>query len=168
MFRELCDQAQQRVFIAGYTFTAGGEILAPLHRAMSERGVTANIVLDCSSWEPTEETTPTQVLERTVAEFWRNNWKSFGEPRPSLFYDPHTCTREFNSYHRRYKSKHSMHAKCVIIDDTHTLVGSANFSRRAMGANIEVGVVVRERGFVRRMIGQWADALNERVIAAVD
>ncbi len=168
VFSELCDQARQRVFIAGYSFTAGHEVLAPLHRAMAERGVAARIVLDCSHWEPRDPVAPDEVLARAVAEFWRANWQEFGEPRPQLFYDPLTCTREFSRYEGRYKSRHSMHAKCVIIDDTQALVGSANFSRRATRDNIEVGVVVRDPGFVRRLIGQWADAINERVIVAVE
>lgn len=61
-----------------------------------------------------------------------------------------------------------MHAKCLVIDDAHALVGSANFTRRAIRDNIEVGVVVHEQAFARKLLGQWEDAISERLIVAVE
>lgn len=44
--RELFDRAQQRVLVGGFRFDHGEEILAPLYRAMAERGVEASFFLD--------------------------------------------------------------------------------------------------------------------------
>ncbi len=166
MFGELCSKAQREVFIAGYSFTAGKLVLAPLHEAMVSRGVRARIVLDCSQVDA-EGDSEAVVLRTTVDEFWEKNWKSFGEPRPELFHDPLTCKRHWDKRRERWVAAHSMHAKCLVVDDSHALVGSANFTRRAMQDNIEVGVVVHEHAFVRKLLGQWEDAISEQVIVAV-
>jgi phosphatidylserine/phosphatidylglycerophosphate/cardiolipin synthase-like enzyme len=141
VFSELCGKAQREVFIAGYSFTVGKLVLAPLHTAMVERGVPARIVLDCSQVDVEGDSEPV-VLKQTLDGFWDRNWKDFGEPRPELFYDPLTCKRRWDERHRRWVSENSMHTKCLVIDDAHALVGSANFTRRAIRDNIEVGVVV--------------------------
>lgn len=166
VFGELCDQAQREVFIAGYTFTVGKVVLAPLYRAMIERGVRARIVLDCSQTDVEGGNEP-EVLRQTVDEFWSRNWAEFGQPRPELYYDPRTCKRHWDKRRRRWAAAHSMHAKCMVIDDAHALVGSANFTARAMTDNIEVGVVVHEQAFARKLLGQWEDAISERLIVAV-
>jgi putative cardiolipin synthase len=165
VFSELCGLAQREVFIAGYTFTVGEMVLAPLHQAMVERGVRARIVLDCSQVHV--EGDSVEALGATVSTFLEKNWKTFGEPTPELFYDPRTCERSWDERWRRWGATHSMHAKCLAVDDTHALVGSANFTRRAMQDNIEVGVVVHEQAFVRKLLGQWEDAISERIIVAV-
>lgn len=49
----------------------------------------------------------------------------------------------------------SLHAKCVVIDDAISLVGSANFTDRGQARNYEAGVLLHEAAFARRLGGQW-------------
>lgn len=42
-----------------------------------------------------------------------------------------------------------LHAKSVIIDKTFAIVGSHNFSKRSMGGNIEVSVLLEGSGDIR-------------------
>jgi hypothetical protein len=72
------------VFIAGYSFTVGKLVLAPLHTAMVERGVRARIVLDCSQVDVEGDSEPV-VLKQTVDGFWERNWKSSSRPIASVY-----------------------------------------------------------------------------------
>jgi len=40
------------------------------------------------------------------------------------------------------------HAKFVLVDDDALLVGSSNFGRHSLSCNDEIGVVIRDRGFI--------------------
>ena len=40
-----------------------------------------------------------------------------------------------------------LHAKLLVVDGQHAFVGSANLTRRALNANIEAGVLVRDAAF---------------------
>ena len=48
-----------------------------------------------------------------------------------------------------------MHAKCVVVDETRALVGSANFTDRGQQRNVEVGVLVDDPIFARKLQQQW-------------
>ncbi|GGT80997.1 DISARM system phospholipase D-like protein DrmC [Actinomadura citrea] len=49
----------------------------------------------------------------------------------------------------------ALHAKLVAADDRVAFLGSANLTDRALGDNIELGVVVRDPAAVRRMVGHF-------------
>ena len=164
VFRELCDEAEHELFVAGYSFVGGDEVLAAMSRAIT-RGVRTRVVLDCSQWEPSDGVTPDEVLENAKTTFLAG-WRTHGVSPPELWYDPSTCEREFRF--GRWKSVHSMHAKCMVADGLHALIGSANFTRRAAQDNLEVGVVIHEREFVQKLLGQWDEAINEKVIRKID
>jgi cardiolipin synthase A/B len=54
----------------------------------------------------------------------------------------------------------ALHAKIIVIDDNVALVGSANFTGRAMAANLECGILIRggpQPRVIRDHIGElWA------------
>ena len=77
--------------------------------------------------------------------FLRVNWP-FGEPIPELWYDPRTA---------QLGAVASMHAKCVLVDETKVLVGSANFTDRGQHRNVEVGVLIEDATFARKLHQQW-------------
>jgi phosphatidylserine/phosphatidylglycerophosphate/cardiolipin synthase-like enzyme len=52
-----------------------------------------------------------------------------------VFYDPRSLTGGETA-------RASLHAKCVVVDGTKALIGSANFTEAAQVRNIEVGIVV--------------------------
>ncbi|MFI0485774.1 DISARM system phospholipase D-like protein DrmC [Actinomadura sp. 9N215] len=49
----------------------------------------------------------------------------------------------------------ALHAKLVAADDRVAFLGSANLTDRALGDNIELGVIVRDPAAVRRMAGHF-------------
>jgi len=126
---ELLGSAQKRVVLAGYEFDHGAVLFKPLHKAMVERGVQVSIYLDVRP-APSPKSNMSAYLALQAHRFLKRNW-TFGVPVPEVYYFPAGC--EFGS-HR------SLHATCVVVDETHVMVGSANFTQRGHSRNLEVGV----------------------------
>ena len=70
--------------------------------------------------------------------------------RPALYYDPRPLLEE----------RANLHAKCIVVDDRVALVTSANFTDRGQHRNIEVGMVIRDVAFARRLVGQFKNAMT--------
>jgi phosphatidylserine/phosphatidylglycerophosphate/cardiolipin synthase-like enzyme len=156
---QLFERARMEVFIAGYAFEAGEAVLQPLYTAMVEHGVSTEIVLDCSREKVYGSMLPDTLLDKVVERFFSSVW-TFGEPRPTLYYDPRTLVREPSRFDGELFPPVSMHAKCVIVDRRHVLVGSANFTRRAQARNIEVGALLEDEGFAEGLLFQWRAAMG--------
>jgi phosphatidylserine/phosphatidylglycerophosphate/cardiolipin synthase-like enzyme len=126
---ELLGGAQKTVVIAGYELDYGAVLFQPLHRAMAERGVTVTIYLDVAP-APSPHTTMDAYLAIQAHRFLTRNWP-FGPPLPALYHWPAGCA---------HGSRGSLHAKCVVVDGVHVMLGSANFTSRGHQRNLEVGV----------------------------
>ena len=57
-------------------------------------------------------------------------------------------------------SRAALHAKFVAADERIALVGSANLTDKALASNLELGVIVRDPGVVRRMVGHFRALMN--------
>lgn len=143
--RELFANAQKSVLVAGFTFDHGADILSPLADAMRERGVRASFFLNVN---PAPNTTPDVVAGATAARFIEQNWPAT-DVFPEFLYDPRTATHGVNA---------SLHAKCIVVDDAHAFLGSANFTDRGQHRNIEVGVLVEDKRFATDLTEQWRRA----------
>lgn len=163
---ELLQGAQREVFLAGYSFMGEGELLAPLHVAMRDRGVRVEIVIDGSGVEVDHDVPPQEVLDRAVTAFWKWTWP-WESPRPTLLYDPRTLTRVWKPRWQRWMSEASMHAKCVVVDRRRVLIGSANFTARAQFHNIEVGVVMSDVDLAEALLHQWRAVVSEQLVRSV-
>jgi phosphatidylserine/phosphatidylglycerophosphate/cardiolipin synthase-like enzyme len=150
--RELFCRAQRSVLIAGYAFDHGADILRPLHAAMETRGVEVSMFLHVPRCPPGAD--PLDHLRRWESKFLRDNWRF--SRRPSLYYDPRSV---------RSDSVVSLHAKCVVVDETLSLITSANLTERGQDRNIEVGVQIDDPAFGRRLTEQWRSALAAGVFS---
>lgn len=135
----LFEEAQESVLLAGYAFDHGETILRPLHTAMVRRGVSATLLVHFEQ----------ASADTGLSTFLRRNWP-FGPPEPALFYDPRPLLEE----------RANLHAKCIVIDDRVAFVTSANFTDRGQHRNIEVGAVIRDVAFARRLAGQFKNAMT--------
>ena len=144
MVLELLGAARQHVLVAGFEFDHGAVIFEPLHRAMVEHGVTADIYLDIRA-AVSQRTAMDSYLAIQAHRFLKRNWP-FGPPLPALYYFPAGVA---------HGSHKSMHAKCVVVDGLHVLVGSANFTRRGHTRNVEVGVRLEDAGLAATLTGQF-------------
>lgn len=142
--RELFEGAERSVIVGGYAFDRP-EILAPLHAAMRDRGVVATLFLDIDGTARTPEGADAHATAYIDA-FFRDVW-TFGLPKPDIYYDPRTAMPG--------PPWASLHAKCVVVDDTRALLTSANFTARGQTRNIEAGVWIEDRGFAEELAGQW-------------
>jgi phosphatidylserine/phosphatidylglycerophosphate/cardiolipin synthase-like enzyme len=150
--RDLLGSATSDVFVAGFSFDSGDQILRPLHQAMVQRGVRVRVCLHM----PRNEThlDEPRFVARVVKHFVDENWP-FGPPLPELYYDPRTVTPD---------SLASMHAKCAVVDGKRALITSANFTDRGQHRNIEVGVIVDDESFARQLLGQWNGLVGEGLL----
>lgn len=149
---QLLADARKSVLIAGYSFDHGNELFRTLHRNMRDHGVTCDMFINVPRPEAGE--TSEAQLRKSVREFVSKNW-DFGAPHPTLYYDPRTIEAG---------SVASLHAKCVVVDDEVTLVGSANFTDRGQTRNIEMGVLIRDSSLAREVAGQWRGLVSGGVV----
>jgi phosphatidylserine/phosphatidylglycerophosphate/cardiolipin synthase-like enzyme len=151
VLRHLFGQATKSVLLAGYSFTQGGEILEPLFEAMRDRGVRAEFFLHL---DDRPNSTSEESARLGVERFLLDNWP-FGSPRPALFYDPRTTAPG---------SSINLHAKCVVVDERWTLLGSANFTHNAHARNIELGVLIDDAQFAEDVSLQWRSLISAQLV----
>lgn len=141
--RELFQSARKSVLVAGFVFWNAEEILRPLHEVMRVHGVEATFFVDLHTCLNPQ--LPGDPAEAAADTFFAKHWP-FGDPRPTLYYDPRTATADPDAY---------MHAKCVVVDEQRALVTSANFTGRAQNRNLELGVLIEDSSFARQVVEQW-------------
>lgn len=136
LLKELFSSAKKSVLVAGYSFDHGEELFAPLHKAMSERGVKTRFYINIEQ-EAGQTIVPREAVNRQIERFLQQNWP-FGEPFPMIFFDERILTEGIYA---------SLHAKCVVVDERIALVTSSNFTDRGQRRNVEVGVLLEDSGF---------------------
>jgi hypothetical protein len=134
---QLFARAERRVMVAGFAFYDASDILGPLHARARDAGVEVEffIHVDGTGQNP----------RMSVSNFFTYSWP-WHDVAPRLYYDARADTADASS---------TMHAKCVIVDDSEVLITSANFTGRAQHDNIELGVLIRDAEFAARVSGQW-------------
>lgn len=140
---EMFASAERTALVAGYAFDHGADILQPLHEAMRTRGVDVDMFLDIERAQSAEAVD--DHVMRHLDGFLQRNWP-FGSPVPRLYYDPRTVWG--NTFA-------SIHAKCIVVDERLSFVGSANFTGRGQERNVEVGVRIDDAAFAKRLVHQW-------------
>ncbi|HVS66085.1 MAG TPA: DISARM system phospholipase D-like protein DrmC [Thermoanaerobaculia bacterium] len=151
VLRQLFERAKDSVLIGGYAFDHGKEIFEPLHRAMRDKGVRAEIFMDLRGEAKSgvsSETFATECVDR----FLQENWL-FDGPRPEIYYAPLTAAWGA-----------SLHAKCVVVDGLDSLITSANFTDRGQTRNLELGVLIRDRGFAEILVAQWRGLVSQGIV----
>jgi phosphatidylserine/phosphatidylglycerophosphate/cardiolipin synthase-like enzyme len=138
VLRELFTGAQVSVLIAGFRFDHGEALFGPLHQVMIDRGVQVRLLMDIDR-RPRDPDDPDACAVSFAWRFFKRQWP-WPSPRPEIWYDPRTAER--GKAHGA-----SMHAKVVIVDESRTLIGSANFTERGQTRNIEAGALIEDPRF---------------------
>jgi len=146
--RELFDGARRHVLIAGYSFDHGDTIFEPLHRVMVALGVEVDIYLHIE--RARSERQISKHVAHEIASFFAANWP-FGTTHPTIYIAPRTVQPSLHE---------SLHAKCVVVDETAAVIGSANFTDRGQSRNIEVGAKITDPGFAQALVAQFRTATN--------
>lgn len=140
---ELLARAHEEVVIVGYEFDHGAVLFGPLHAVMTSRGVKARICVDVRP-APSPRSHMAAYLAVEAQRFIDENWP-FGAPLPEVWHLRSGCAHD---------ARHSLHAKCIVVDGRYVLIGSANFTRRGHQRNLEVGVRVDDRGLARALLAE--------------
>src|SRR5690606_19973810 len=155
---ELIDQAHRRITIAGYSFDEGAGVFEKLHQAITSRKVDVRLFIDVHQlWERLRKRLAKDKSKRPrldpVYQAKKASPRAFAEEVCSLFRDLHWPYEDaplviyFDPRTAEDWSFASLHAKCLIVDDERVLITSANFTGRGQDRNIEVGIVVTDRGY---------------------
>jgi phosphatidylserine/phosphatidylglycerophosphate/cardiolipin synthase-like enzyme len=148
--RELFTHARQSVLVAGYAFDHGNEILTPLYKSMKTHRPAVSLFVEIPRANAGDDIN--QHVADWVNDFYLRVWRF--SLRPTLYYDPRTV---------QPGSEASLHAKCIVVDESSTLITSANFTDRGQTRNVEVGVLLHDPEFARTLTSQWFSAVVEGV-----
>lgn len=149
----LFNEATRTVIVGGYSFDRA-EILAPLHRAMRDRGVSVMVFMDIDGEAQTREGAEAFATAQ-IDRFFQDVW-NFGLPKPEVYYDPRTAAPG--------PPWASLHAKCVVVDDETSFITSANFTNRGQSRNIEAGVLIEDVHFAEQLAGHWRQLVSEGLV----
>jgi phosphatidylserine/phosphatidylglycerophosphate/cardiolipin synthase-like enzyme len=150
VLEQLFEGATKQVILAGYSFDHGHALLAPLHRAMRDRGVSATFFVHVEQAK-TLRTPPEAHAHDALADFLAKQWP-FGPPYPRIYYDKRALTPGWPYV--------SLHAKCVVVDDDRAFISSANFTDRGHERNIETGVLLHDPLFAASLARQWLGLIS--------
>ena len=145
VLRELFESARDQVILAGYSFRNATDVLAPLHRAMVDHGLSTTFFVNIEQ-AAILTSPPERHADHQLANFNTTIWP-FGPPYPRVYYDKRALEPG--------PPFASLHAKCVVVDGERAFVSSANFTLRGQERNIEVGVRIDNQQFALHLARQW-------------
>lgn len=130
--RELFSHALKSVIVVGYAIYQGRMVFEALARRMNELpGLDVEFYVNIP--RPDNDTTKSEILvSRFVERFKATQWPKDSR-LPKVYYDPRSVADDV-------RVRSSLHAKCVIVDNAHVFISSANFTAAGQERNIEVGL----------------------------
>lgn len=140
---ELFRKANESVLIAGYAVYQGQKVFRALAERMSEvPRLRVRMYLDIQR-KPGETAAEGELVKRFSDHFCSTQWPEH-QLFPEVYYDPRSLAIE-----RQHAA--TLHAKCVVIDDSEVFVSSANFTEAAQERNIEVGLLLHSSVIAERV-----------------
>jgi phosphatidylserine/phosphatidylglycerophosphate/cardiolipin synthase-like enzyme len=167
---ELISRARRQITIAGYSFDQGAGVFEQLHSVMLAHDVPVRLFVDIDQLfsrlkqqlkrakrrarlQPLDvaRQSGSAAFAKEVLAVFRELYWPHSDRSLDVYYDPRTAD------HRAFAS---LHAKCLIIDHEHVLITSANFTGRGQERNIEVGVILHDRGYAQALETQWSNLVE--------
>jgi phosphatidylserine/phosphatidylglycerophosphate/cardiolipin synthase-like enzyme len=136
VYEELLSSAQRSLLATSYAFFDGPKAFHVLARRMDERADLRVTLLLNIQRKRGDTTAAEQLVRRFADRFWATDWP--GSSRPRVFYDPRALEPDGPAG--------VLHAKAVVVDEEVVFVTSANLTEAALDRNIEIGLLVRDRG----------------------
>lgn len=142
ILKQLIRQAKEHLVVTLYRYD-DLELMGEL-KAAAGRGVKIDLFLDVEQRERTRvEFAEVRAQVEQLRAFWK---KSVGPETPfvcRVFYDARVLAGGVYL---------SMHAKCLVVDQHKTYIGSANFTDRGTTRNVEIGMVVTDEATARQVL----------------
>lgn len=144
--------AEESILVAGYAVYQGRKVFHDLAERMVERpALKVRMFLDVQR-RPGDTSTSAELVRRFAHRFQTEEWP-VGKRYPEIFYDPRTLVSG-------QSKRTALHAKCVVADNKHAFVSSANFTEAAQERNVEVGLLVHSTSVAERLT-YFFDALAD-------
>ena len=147
MLEELIASAKAELLVSSFVVVDIREVVEQLEAAI-DRGVNVTLVLETLTDKMNVDSL------KSLSQKLRDGAKIFEWP----------VERRERDDAGRYGS---LHAKCAIADGETVLISSANLTRHALGMNMEMGVLVRNRSFARDVKGHFDALIMDTVLRSV-
>ena len=148
--QELFQKAQHSVLMATYAIDQNAKADA-LFQVLADR-MDANPSLTVQFFvnliRPHNNTDPESKFIKEFNERFRRNLWPPGQRLPQVFYDPRSLSTGSGS-------KACLHTKCVVVDETHVFITSANFTEAAHHRNIETGILLKDGAIAKALQQQF-------------
>ena len=146
---ELFAAAKHSLWISSYVAQSRRDILGRVaQRLDSTPELRVNVILNLPRYKRDD-----RAARRVVHEFSDRFWKRWpGKNRPCVYYDPRPAHRD----------RGQLHAKFVVADDEQVFVTSANLTRAAWDANIELGVLLEDRAVAGLVVDHLEHLINRK------
>jgi phosphatidylserine/phosphatidylglycerophosphate/cardiolipin synthase-like enzyme len=152
--RELFTAARHDVIVSTFVVHQAAAVFRPLADRMNDV-CDLRVRLFLHVGRGRHDTTLDSELLREFAEKLGHEWPS--GRRPEVYYDPRGLLEDGD--HRA-----TWHAKCVVIDEDFAFVTSANFTEWAQERNVEAGVVIKNKEFVRQIRHQFESLIEGKLV----
>lgn len=141
--RDLFAGATGSVLIAGYAIYQGQQVFQTLADRMQEfPGLSVRVVVDIQRGH-VDTSSATEIGRRFAERFRKHQWP-LERPLPEVYFDPRSLSLQG-------EKKACMHAKCIVVDQRHAFISSANFTEAAQQRNIEVGLIANSEILAMRL-----------------
>jgi len=157
--REMFSHAKKSVLVVGFAVYQGKQVFESLAQRLEENPeLDVKLILNIE--RSYRDTTISSML---VAEFI-NNFKKTQWPTssvlPSIYYDPRALSED-------WKSRASLHAKCVVVDRDEVFISSANFTEAAQQRNVEVGTRIESEKVANRLVNHFQQMIVHKLVVKV-
>jgi phosphatidylserine/phosphatidylglycerophosphate/cardiolipin synthase-like enzyme len=142
--REMFAHAKQSVTVIGYAVYQGQKVFEALaHRMDSRPELQVELFFNISRGDG--DTTKSEIIvSRYIERFKSHQWPK-GSRLPVVYYDPRSVSDDI-------PIRSSLHAKCVVVDESDVFVSSANFTEAGQERNIEVGLRLDNSWLARKLV----------------
>jgi phosphatidylserine/phosphatidylglycerophosphate/cardiolipin synthase-like enzyme len=155
VIRDLFASAKRSVLVSCFAIYQGRELFKTLADRMEEvPELSVRIFLNVQRAGPVERSEG-QILRNFVETFRTSHWPD--QRLPDLFYDPRSLLEDSSE-------RASLHAKCVVVDEEHAFITSANFTEAAQERNIEAGVLLSVPGIAKALCSQFENLVSRGIL----
>jgi len=157
VYEELLGSAVRSLWVSTFAFFDGPRVFEVLARQMENAtGLQVTLLLNIQR-KRGDTTAAEQLVRRFADRFWSVDWP--GATRPRVFFDPRALEPD--------SPGGVLHAKAIVSDDDTVFVTSANLTEAALGRNIELGLLVRDRALAVSVIAHFRGLIDRRMLHAL-
>ena len=149
VYDELLGAAERSIWLSSFVYHNGPKVFETLARRMdAQPALTVKLLLNIQ--RPWGNTSKSEYLISAFAHtLWHTAWP--GQRRPQVYFDPRAL--ELADAEQTSKTGRAvLHAKVAVVDDEALFVTSANLTEAASARNIEIGVLIRDRGMALTVV----------------